>query len=110
MKVSIVISASAQTQIKNIINWSSLHQPVERVREKVKAAILQWKEQVEQFPLSGTRCRYLDDVSYQEMIKDDYRFIYEINQTETKHCFVYLHIFCHQKMDYKTLIETSLVV
>ncbi|CAH9066916.1 hypothetical protein PSECIP111951_03998 [Pseudoalteromonas holothuriae] len=110
MKVNIVISASAQAQIRNVIEWSSRHQPVERVKEKIKTVILQWKKQIEKFPQSGIRCQYLEDLSYQEMLKDDYRFIYEINQTDTEHCFVYLHIFCHQRMDYKTLIETSLVV
>lgn len=102
--VTIEITEHAQRQIRDAIKWRSHHEDVDTARAKVKSTIVDWKDQLETFPECGKSCQYFDSDEFRELNHGDYRFVYEIRQ-EGKQFNIYLLIFCHEKMDYETLIR-----
>ncbi|MCF6437276.1 type II toxin-antitoxin system RelE/ParE family toxin [Pseudoalteromonas sp. MMG022] len=102
--VNIQITAHAQNQIKDAIKWREHTEGVEIARDKIKSTIADFITQLETFPECGKACLYYDAPEFRELIKGDYRFVYEIHQTGNRFD-IYILIFCHVKMDYQTLIN-----
>lgn len=102
--VNIEITNAAQAYVKDAIKWKSRTEGKEIARDKVKSAISDWKAQLETLPESGKACEYYDSPEFRELIKGDYRFIYEIRKVGDQFN-IYLLIFCHVRMDYQTLIK-----
>lgn len=105
MKVGITISENAQHQVKQTIAWNSKIQEKSVVRDHIKSTIRAWKEKVGTFPHSGVQCKYIDDPAFQQMLQGDYRLVYELTELESGVIEIDLHIFCHQRMDYQTLLS-----
>ncbi|MDK1290222.1 type II toxin-antitoxin system RelE/ParE family toxin [Pseudoalteromonas umbrosa] len=104
MRVNIAITKHAQEQVKSAIRFRARSQGESIARDRVKAAITNWKVQLETMPESGKACAYFDDLQFREMIKGDYRLVYEIRKKEDTYN-IYLLIFCHVRMNYETLIR-----
>lgn len=102
--VTIEITEHAQRQIKDTIKWKAHHEAPDTARHSIKSTIVDWKELLETFPESGKACQYFDSDEFREIYIGDYRFVYEI-RSEGKLFKIYLLIFCHEKMDYETLIR-----
>ncbi|KGJ88375.1 hypothetical protein [Colwellia psychrerythraea] len=107
MNVGITISENAQHHVKQTITWNSKTQEQSVVRDNIKSIISAWKEKVSIFPHGGVQCKYLDDPAFQEMLQGDYRFVYELMELASDEVEVDLHIFCHQQMDYQTLLKRA---
>ncbi len=107
MNVGITISENAQHQVKQTIAWNSKTQEKSAVRDKIKSTINSWKDKITTFPHAGVQCKYLDDPAFQEMLQGDYRFVYEVTELAADEVEIDLHIFCHQRMDYQTLLKRA---
>ncbi|AZZ97994.1 type II toxin-antitoxin system RelE/ParE family toxin [Pseudoalteromonas sp. R3] len=102
--VNIQITEHAQYHIKDAINWRAHTEGTDIARDKIKSTITDFKTQLETFPECGKACKYYEAPEFRELIKGDYRFVYEIRQTGDRFD-IYVLIFCHVKMDYETLIR-----
>lgn len=102
--VNIEITEYAQHLVKYAINWRSKSQGEDEATESIKSIIGDWKNQLLVMPESGKQCEYYDSPIFREMIKGDYRFIYEIRHDGNDYN-IYLLIFCHVRMNYETLIK-----
>ncbi|TMP46614.1 MULTISPECIES: type II toxin-antitoxin system RelE/ParE family toxin [unclassified Pseudoalteromonas] len=102
--VNIEITEYAQDLVKDAIKWHAKSHGMSSARDTIKATIGDWKNQLLVLPESGKQCEYYDSPIFREMIKGDYRFIYEIRR-EGDTFNIYLLIFCHVRMNYKTLID-----
>lgn len=102
--VNIEITENAQLQIKDAIKYKAHHDGEALARDTIKSIVGSWIDQLEILPESGKSCPYYDAPEVRELIKDGYRFIYEIRQTDGDFD-IYLMIFCHERMDYETLIH-----
>ncbi|MBQ4813850.1 hypothetical protein A7985_22760 [Pseudoalteromonas luteoviolacea] len=102
--VRIEITQHAQLQIKDAIHWRSRRETQSEARDSIKSLIIAWQSQLETLPESGKACQYFDAPEFREIVKGNYRFIYEIRNTG-KQFNIYLLIFCHVRMDYQDLIK-----
>ncbi|MCG7550611.1 type II toxin-antitoxin system RelE/ParE family toxin [Pseudoalteromonas sp. Of7M-16] len=103
--VNIEITRHAQLQIKDAINWRSRRETDCAARDSIKSTIIAWKSQLETLPESGKACQYFDSPEFREIVKGNYRFVYEIRNTGEQQFNIYLLIFCHVRMDYQDLIN-----
>jgi plasmid stabilization system protein ParE len=104
MAVVFNITTTAQMHIKLAIKWRVKKSTVADARRKIKAAIVDFKNQLTTLPESGHKCEYLDIEHYRELIKDQYRFIYRVD-TDTQHIKITIVTFCSTKMDYQTILK-----
>ncbi|MEJ6474732.1 type II toxin-antitoxin system RelE/ParE family toxin [Pseudoalteromonas piscicida] len=105
--VNFKITESAQFQIKDAIKWRTHNEGEQIARDKIKSTITDFQTQLKTFPECGKACQYFDAPEYREIVKGDYRFVYEIRQTDNNFD-IYILIFCHVKMDYETLLKQSI--
>ena len=98
------ITATAQMHIKLAIKWRAKKTSVADARGKIKDVITDFRNQLTTFPDSGHECQYLDIEHYQELIKDQYRFIYRVD-ADTQNIKITIVTFCSTKMDYQTILK-----
>lgn len=104
MAIIFNITATAKVHIKLAIKWQAQISSVEKANRKIKAAIVDFKNQLSTFPESGHQCPYLDIEHYREVIIDQYRFIYRID-IESDITKITLVTFCSTKMHYQTILR-----
>ncbi|TMP46308.1 hypothetical protein CWB96_00305 [Pseudoalteromonas citrea] len=102
--VNIRITRSAQQQIQQAITWKSTTLGEDGARELIRGTLTDWSNQLQLMPDCGHQCRYLETAHHRELIKGEYRFIYELKHNEEV-THVHLLIFCHTKMDFQTLLR-----
>ncbi|TMP23793.1 type II toxin-antitoxin system RelE/ParE family toxin [Pseudoalteromonas ruthenica] len=100
----IELTEQAQQHIREAIKFHAYSHDGETTRDAIKESIQDWRNQVITMPLSGRPCQYIDSPQFREMIKGNYRFIYEVRPGTGDSNTVLLLIFCHQRMDYQTII------
>lgn len=106
VNVNIELTKNAQFQIKHAIKWRAKSQGESAARDAIKFTITDWRNQLLVMPECGRHCEHYDSSLFREIIKGDYRFIYELRKNGDSFS-IYLLIFCHVKMDYQTLIQQS---
>ena len=103
-KTIIEITDSAQEEIKAAIGWRSRNSSEDEARNHIKGVLSDWKNQMLVAPESGGAVRYLDNPRIREVIKGNYRMVYQVEESDD--CFkVYLLIFCSTRQDYQTLLK-----
>jgi plasmid stabilization system protein ParE len=98
------ITKTAQKHIKLAVQWKEKNVAAQRAKTVVKEALTNFKNQLATSPRSGKKCQYLNLDHYKEMIKDDYRMIYRVDQSGDSFVMT-LVMFCHVRMDYQTLLN-----
>lgn len=106
LQVNIEITQTAQNHIKDALKWKTLTSGEDKARQVIKANINDWRNQLLVLPESGKPCQYFASDDFREMIKGDYRYVYEIEKTP-EGFNIYLLIFCHVRMDYQTLLRNT---
>lgn len=100
------IEESAKQDVKLAINWLAKVTSQEDAEDKIKEIIFDVKNQLLSHPHSGKKCQYAPLEKYREIIKGSYRTIYKVEGDNDK-LHVIILVFCHVKMNYKTLISQS---
>lgn len=104
--VVIKISKSAQHQVWHAIEWGAKHYPKQQSKAFIKSVINDWKNQLLVMPESGVKSELIASDSIREIVKQDYRFTYEI-QAVGNDFYIDLLVFCHTKMNYVDLLKYS---
>tara|TARA_R110002012_G_C11647067_1_gene611113 strand:- start:838 stop:1182 length:345 start_codon:yes stop_codon:yes gene_type:complete len=100
------IEDKAKNDINLAINWLSKSTSREVARSKIKETVYDVKNQLIAHPYSGKKCKYLPIEKYREIIKGNYRTVYKVEEYgDVLHVIIIL--FCHVKMEYKTLLSQS---
>ncbi|MEL4243361.1 MULTISPECIES: type II toxin-antitoxin system RelE/ParE family toxin [Shewanella] len=91
---------------KVAINWKSKLIGKSEARDEIKSLLQDIDNQLRLFPESGRTIEFVPiGVHYLELLKGDYRAVYKIDKQPSGKLTLYLLMFCHQRMDYQTLMR-----
>lgn len=99
-----LIEDNAKIDIKLAINWLAKKIPIERAKSIVITTVQDVKNQLIVHPHSGTTCQFDFKDKYREIIKNDYRTIYKLDETKQE---IIIILFCHTRMNFQTLLSQS---
>ncbi|WP_345880366.1 type II toxin-antitoxin system RelE/ParE family toxin [Shewanella algae] len=81
-------------------------------RDLIKAVISDFSNQVRLFPDSGAPDKLINSLNlgerYRVLLKGEYKFLYKLSESDDK-ILIDVLIFCHQRMDYNTLLKQRLL-
>jgi len=101
-----LIEDNAQVDIKLAINWLSKKMPLDKAKLKIIETINDIKNQLMAHPNSGKKCQFDFGDKYREIIKNDYRTIYKLDESNNS-TVITIILFCHTRMNFTTLLSQS---
>ena len=105
MSVLVQVAPQAENDIQVAIEWRSKATNLNESKQHIKSVLGDFSNQFTLYPESGRPSRFLPDSDFREAIKGDYLFLYELIKTEDNTVVITILAFCHQRMDFKTLLS-----
>lgn len=104
--LEILYTEAFKADVKVAINWRSKVIGLAEARDLIKGLLRDIDNQIRLFPESGSQIDFVPiGVHYLALLKGDYRAVYKIDTDSSGKMTIYLLMFCHQRMDYQTLMR-----
>lgn len=99
-----LIEENAKIDIELAISWLAKKIPADEAKAQILAIIYDVKNQLIVHPNSGTKCQFNFENKYREIIKNNYRTIYKLDQLKEE---ITIILFCHTRMNFQSLLSQS---
>lgn len=104
--IEILYTDNFKADAQVAITWKSKLIGKLAARDAIKGLLQDIDNQLRLFPESGKKIEFVSiGVHYLELLKGDYRAVYKIDKQPSGKLTLYLLMFCHQRMDYQTLMR-----
>ena len=104
--LEILYTEEFKADVKVAINWKSKMTNLAESRDLIIGLIRDFDNQLKLFPESGKKIEFVPiGIHYLELLKGDYRTVYKVDKDSNGKLTIHLLMFCHQRMDYQTLMR-----